>query len=231
MQSEANMRLSRPKSEPSRPVWVECHYPLISLGLTQTLRAAGYDYLLSGQNVPVGEGKLPSGVIYCPNGEEDVAQEVKRLQGLFTDVPILVLGPSVKDVSLARFALQAGARGFLHLEMQPSQIARALRLACQGEVVFPRNIVTHLIGEETPSELLSLTARQREILELVCDGLTNAEIARRLFLAEGTVKQHLRGAYKLLNVRSRVQAAALLRAHNPAGAIRGKDFQESNPLR
>jgi DNA-binding NarL/FixJ family response regulator len=232
MQSEANMRLSRPKSEPSRPVWVECHYPLISLGLTQTLRAAGYDYLLSGQNVPVGEGKLPSGVIYCPNGEEDVAQEVKRLQGLFTDVPILVLGPSVKDVSLARFALQAGARGFLHLEMQPSQIARALRLACQGEVVFPRNIVTHLIGEETPSELLlALTARQREILELVAQGLTNAEIARRLFLAEGTVKQHLRAAYKLLNVRSRVQAVALLRRHNPAGAIRGKDFQESNPLR
>jgi DNA-binding NarL/FixJ family response regulator len=60
--------------------------------------------------------------------------------------------------------------------------------------------------------LLALTCRQREILELVGEGLTNAGIARRLFLAEGTVKQHLRAAYKLLNVRSRVQAAALLRS-------------------
>jgi two-component system nitrate/nitrite response regulator NarL len=89
-------------------------------------------------------------------------------------------------------------------------------MSCQGEVVIPRDMVSNLIvGEGTPSELLlALTARQREILELVVEGLTNADIARRLFLAEGTVKQHLRTAYRLLNVKSRVQAAALLRSHN-----------------
>ncbi len=155
--------------------------------------------------------------IYVPRDKvvgEDVAREVTALQGLVPDASIVVLGLSSGDLPLAHAALRAGARGFLHLEMQPSQIARALRLACQGEVVFPRNMVTHLIGEETPPELPALTARQREILELVGEGLTNAQIARRLFLAECTVKQHLRGAYKVLDVGSRVQAVALLRSHN-----------------
>ena len=179
------------------------------------------------QKGPATEQKTPALAIYVPNDEdvgEDVARGVTALQGLVPDASIVLLGLSSGDLPLAHAALRAGARGFLHLEMQPSQIARALRLACQGEVVFPRELVPNLIGEETPPELPALTGRQREILELVGEGLTNAQIARRLFLAECTVKQHLRAAYKLLNVRSRVQAVALLRAHNRVGAIRGKGF-------
>jgi DNA-binding NarL/FixJ family response regulator len=179
------------------------------------------------QKGPAMESNTPSLAVYVPNDEdvgEDVARGVKSLQGLVLDASIVVFSLE-GDPSLAHAAFKAGARGFLHLGMQPSQIAHALRLACQGEVVFPRELVPTLIQEEPPpAELLALTGRQREILELVGEGLTNAGIARRLFLAEGTVKQHLRAVYKLLNVRSRVQAVALLRAHNRVGAIRGKDF-------
>jgi serine/threonine-protein kinase PknK len=84
--------------------------------------------------------------------------------------------------------------------MRPEQIARALRLASRGEVVVPRELVAGLVKGEEPSNLLALSARQREILELVAEGKSNAEIARQLFLAKGTVKQHLRAAYKLLGV-------------------------------
>jgi DNA-binding NarL/FixJ family response regulator len=59
--------------------------------------------------------------------------------------------------------------------------------------------------------LAALTPRQREILELVVEGLSNVEIGKRLFLTESTVKQHLRAAYKLLNVQNRTQAAKLFR--------------------
>ena len=175
------------------------------------------------------ERKTPALAIYVAKDEEvgeDVVRGVKSLQGLVLDASIVVLGLSSSNLPLVHAVFKAGARGFLHLGMQPSQIAQALRLACQGEVVFPREMVPNLIQEEeTPSaELLALTARQREILELVGEGLTNAQIARRLFLAECTVKQHLRAAYKLLDVRSRVQAVKLLRTHKGAGAIRGKDF-------
>jgi DNA-binding NarL/FixJ family response regulator len=85
--------------------------------------------------------------------------------------------------------------------------------------VFPRELITGLLRGEKYSNLLALTARQREILELVGEGLTNADIARRLFVAEGTVKQHLRATYKLLEVRSRTQAVEFLRSHNRAGAV------------
>jgi two-component system response regulator DevR len=191
--------------------------------MKQVLGAAGYE-VRSMQKGPAMEEESPSVVIYVPNNEgvgKDVAQGVKGLQGLAPDASIVVLGLSSSDLPLANAALRAGARGLVHLGMQPSQIARALRLVCQGEVVFPRELTTGLLRGEKYSTLLALTARQREILELVGEGLTNAEIARRLFLAEGTVKQHLRATYKLLEVRSRTQAVEFLWSHNRAGAMRG----------
>jgi DNA-binding NarL/FixJ family response regulator len=211
-----------PKTMTSETILLECPYPLITLGLQQVLRAAGYE-VRSGHKGPAMEAKTPALAIYVPNDEdvgEDVAQGVKSLQGLVLDASIVVLSLE-GDPSLAHAAFKAGARGFLHLGMLASQLTQAFRLACQGEVVFPRDLVPNLIQEETPPELLALTGRQREILELVGEGLTNAQIARRLFLAEGTVKQHLRATYKLLEVRSRTQAVEFLWSHNRAGAMRG----------
>ena len=98
------------------------------------------------------ESNTPSLAVYVPNDEdvgEDVARGVKSLQGLVLDASIVVFSLE-GDPSLAHAAFKAGARGFLHLGMQPSQIAHALRLACQGEVVFPRELVPTLIQEEPP---------------------------------------------------------------------------------
>ncbi len=114
--------------------------------------------------------------------------------------------------ALARSALQKGARGFVHVGMQPSQIRRAILMVRKGELVVPREIITDLIRQEAPVDILMLTPRQREILQLVAEGLTNAQIARRLFLSEYTIKQHLRAAYKLLGVRNRTQAVRLYRS-------------------
>ena len=70
------------------------------------------------------------------------------------------------------------------------------------------------MSEEEPANLGLLSARQREILGYVVEGLSNAEIARRLFLSESTIKQHLRTAYKLLGVSNRTEAANLFRRAN-----------------
>jgi DNA-binding NarL/FixJ family response regulator len=214
MLPESTVHTLYPNTITPETILLACPYPLVTLGLKQVLRAAGYE-VRSMKKGPAMEGESPSVVIYSPNNEasgEDVGQGVKSLQARVPNACIIVLGFSSSDLPLAHAALGAGARGLLYLGMQPSQIARALRLACQGEVVFPRELTTGLLKGEKYSALLALSARQREILELVGEGLTNAGIARRLFLAEGTVKQHLHGAYKVLNVRSRVQAAALLRS-------------------
>ena len=217
--NETNVRVLRTEPGIPGPIRVECPYPLVTVGLQQTLRAACDDIRHGQKGQRTGKqeqgGATPCCVVFCPKHEgvdEDVAGCVERLRHLYPDAPVLVLGFGV-DLRLARAALRGGARGFLHLGMQPSQIARALSLASEGETVFPRELVTGLINEEEPPDLLALTARQREVLGLVAQGLTNAEIARRLFLTEGTVKQHLRAAYKVLGVGSRVQAARLLGRH------------------
>ena len=212
------MNVHTSRREPVRPgtVWVECPYPLVTLGLQQTLQAAGYD--VRSDQEAVGEGETPSAVVYCPK-DEDVVGRVERLRRLFPDAPVLVMGFSASHPALARAALRGGARGFLHLGMQPSQIARAISLASEGETVFPRELLTGLINEEEPPDLMALTARQREVLGLAAQGLTNAKIARQLFLTEGTIKQHLRAAYKALGVKSRMQAARLLGRHEWSGRM------------
>jgi len=73
------------------------------------------------------------------------------------------------------------------------------------------------VSSEELVELDSLSHRQREILELVAQGLSNAQIAKKLFLTESTVKQHLRAAYKLLGVRNRTEAASIVRKTHDNG--------------
>ena len=198
--------VSRFGSKPLGAVWVKCPYPILNRGLAEILSAEAH--VLHGPRP--GPEETPSSVVYCPNGEV-IVQEVGRLKALASGAPVLVLGLS-NDLSLARSTLQAGARGFLHIGMPDTQIVRALHLAQKGQVVVPRELVTELISKEEPPDLLSLTARQREILNLVAEGMTNAQIAARLYLSEYTIKQHLRAAYKILNVRNRTEASRLLQS-------------------
>ena len=184
-----------------------CPYPVVRLGLVRVLEEEAEAYL--GRKPRADGTRPPSSVVLCSEGE-DLAGKVGHLGALAPGVPVLVMGLE-SDLALAREALRTGARGFLHVGMQPSHIVRAISLAQRGETVVPRELVTELIREEEPPDLLALTTRQKEILPLVAVGMTNAQIAGRLFLSEFTVKQHLRAAYKLLNVKNRTEAARLLR--------------------
>ena len=95
--------------------------------------------------------------------------------------------------------------------MELDQIARAVDGAHEGEIVAPRKLLEYLIANDDPADLEALTIRQREILQLVAQGLSNAQIAKDLFLSESTVKQHLRATYKVLGVSSdRKEAARLI---------------------
>ena len=201
-------------SSPLSPVWIQCYYSSIALGIGQALKEVGHDvhYISQRKDTTAAEQQQsPSSVIYFPedNGE-NIAQKVEHLQQIAPDAPILVLALAC-DLPLARAAVRAGARGFVHIGMQPSQIVRALFLASEGELVLPRELLNDLIEEESCSALLDLSPRQREILELVAEGLTNAQVAKRLFLSESTIKQHLRAAYKLLGVRNRTEATRLIK--------------------
>jgi DNA-binding NarL/FixJ family response regulator len=198
---------TEPEDKPLGVVQIECYYPVVTLALKEILK----------EEAEVQEGRKrhpgtehPSCVILCPNGK-DVALEVRRLRSSTPASALLVFEMRV-DPHLALKALRAGASGFIHAGMHPAQIVQAVRRASEGKgVVMHEGLLEELVTEESATDLTILTPRQQEIMQLVVEGLSNVEIAKRLFLTESTVKQHLRATYKLLKVQNRTQAAMLLR--------------------
>ena len=210
MGTAAVARLTQSDSKPLGTVRIECHYPVVTFALKEILKEEATVYE-AGHRPPGTEH--PSCVVLCPNGK-DIASEVRRLRASNPNTPVLLFDMHV-DSRLVPKDLLAEASGFLHAGMRPEQIVRAVRLASEREVAVPDGLLERdkPARQEDPAlaGLAALTPRQRQIVELACEGLSNAQIARHLFLTESTVKQHLRAAYKVLKVRNRMQAARFLR--------------------
>lgn len=201
-------RSERTDSAPLGLVWVDCPYPVVAAGLKSALEERARVHL--GTTPPVDA--VPSSAIFDTGGVVGLSEGIRRIQEVNPEISILVFSLHV-DLPLARAALRLGAQGFVHAGMEPEQIARAVEVAARGEVVAPRKLLEFLIANEDPADLDALTPRQRDILELVAEQLSNAEIAKRLFLSESTVKQHLRAAYKVLGVRDRKEAAKIVSSY------------------
>jgi DNA-binding NarL/FixJ family response regulator len=200
------MREPQDSPRPLGLVWVDCPCSVVSAGLVRALEKQAKVH--QGLNPP---GDVPSCIILCANSHERLSERMKFYQELSPDAPpIVIFGPQL-DLPLARDALQAGASGFVHAEMKPDQLVRALAVAARGELVAPRELLRYVLTRDHSGDLAALSARQREILGYVVEGLSNAEIGRRLYLSESTIKQHLRAAYKLLGVSNRTEAANLFR--------------------
>ncbi|MDF8263432.1 response regulator [Luteipulveratus flavus] len=119
-------------------------------------------------------------------------------------------------------ALRIGACGFMLKDAPADELARAVRVVAQGEALLAPSITKRLIAEATRrrssvpkhSRLLDgLTSREREVLELIAAGLSNAEIAGRLFVAEQTVKTHVSRVLTKLGLRDRAQAVVFAYEH------------------
>jgi len=112
-------------------------------------------------------------------------------------------------------ALRAGASGFLLKDVPADQLAHAIRVAAAGEALLAPSVTRRLIaafarptapGPVPVAGLGDLTPREVEVLTLLAEGLSNAEIATRLFVGEATVKTHVARILTKLGVRDRVQA-------------------------
>ena len=195
-----------PVGESQGTVWIYSPYPVVAAGLS-----GAFEEVLRvhhGRSAPAG-GVVPSCAIFDTGGVENLSEGIRRIQRVSLEIPILVFSLRL-DLPLARAALRLGARGFIHAGMELDQIARAAEVAAKGEIVVPRKILEYLVTNEEPADLDALTTRQREILELVARGFSNARIAKDLFLSESTVKQHLRATYKVLGVSDRKEAARFI---------------------
>lgn len=152
-----------------------------------------------------------------------------RMNGIDATAALLKAEPETKVLILTTFdldeyafaALRAGAAGFLLKDARPAELVEAIRTVARGDaVVAPRvtRRMLELFADRLPSagsssaddpRVESLTAREREVLEAVAEGLSNAEIAGRLYLSEATVKTHVAHLLDKLGVRDRVQAVVL----------------------
>jgi DNA-binding NarL/FixJ family response regulator len=190
-------------------VWVVTSYPLVAAGLEKALEGKA-DVRIGGDSVA---GSPSCVVLYADGMEEGLVDGMGRVRGLYPGVPLLVFGPRL-DLALAWAALKRGADGFVHAAMDREQVAKAVEVAEKGELVAPRELLRHLVThQEKGPDVGALSPRQREVLALVAEDLSNAEIAGRLYLSESTVKQHLRTAYKLLGARNRTEAARMVKDH------------------
>ena len=136
-----------------------------------------------------------------------------------TDAPRVLILTTFDLDEYVYAGLRAGASGFLLKDALAPELLSAVRVVASGEaVVAPtvtRRLIERFIGDQpesgvpAPAMLDVLTAREREVLTLIARGLSNAEIAQRLFLSEGTVKTHVSRVLAKLGLRDRLQAVIL----------------------
>jgi DNA-binding NarL/FixJ family response regulator len=144
----------------------------------------------------------------------DGLEATRRILG--RDDPVRVLIMTTFDLDEYVYeALRAGASGFLLKDIGRDELARAVRTVAAGEALFAPTVTRRLIdtyvqrGPDRPAQsesLQSLTTREREVLERVARGMSNAEIAADLIVGEATVKSHVANVLLKLDVRSRVHA-------------------------
>ena len=147
----------------------------------------------------------------------DGLEATRRLVDLGTSARILILTTFDLD-EYVYAAIRSGASGFLLKDVRPSQLVDAIRVVAEGEALLAPPVTKRLLErfaatlptpEERAPALATLTERERDVLELVAIGLSNAEIAARLFLGETTVKTHVSSLLRKLGLRDRVQAVVL----------------------
>lgn len=140
-------------------------------------------------------------------GELGGLRTLQLLKERHPDVRVLVL-TAYGDGESMRAALEGGADGFALKTEPPQQTVASIRQVCRGQLVFPLAARKWLLRGESPQDSTTPSARELEVLALVCEGLTNAQIAHRLRVSDNTVKFHLQNLYLKLNVRNRTEAAA-----------------------
>jgi len=156
--------------------------------------------------------------IHMPGGGITAAAEISSA---LAGTPVVMLTASEDDRDLFA-ALRAGASGYLVKGMDPARIGPALRSALAGETVLPKWLVQQVMAELQPAprrrlflpdrpKQVQLTEREAEILDLMAEGLSTEDMAKKLFVAPVTVRSHVAAVLKKLQVKDRESAVQLSR--------------------
>lgn len=198
----------------------------VLVGSVDSLAAAGMRALLAGiadlevvgqasgavQTVALARSIRPDVILFDAGaGAQEPAALLARLRAAGQETGVVVLGPSTSTAVAG--ALRSGVRGYLPRGATPEEMAAGVRAAAEGLVVMHPSLVEALTerwatpvleDSGTPDE--PLTAREREVLHLLAQGLANKQIAQRLSISEHTVKFHVGEVMAKLGAASRTEA-------------------------
>ncbi len=195
---------------------------LVRAGLCGILRAAP-DLAVVGeaatgeQAIALVQAEKPDVVLMDIRMPELDGIEATRRITATEDTKVLILTTFDLD-EYVYSALRGGASGFLLKDTPPRRLIDAVRTVAHGDALLAPAVTRRLIAHFTarppataarPAQLDVLTGREREVLALVADGLTNDEIARYLYISPGTAKTHVRHLLTKLDARDRVQLAII----------------------
>ncbi|GIF23347.1 DNA-binding NarL/FixJ family response regulator [Actinoplanes tereljensis] len=194
-------------------------HEVVRRGLVDLLQAAG-DIEVVGESgsaqeatrripafrpdVMILDGRLPDG------SGIDVCRDVRAID---SSIKGLIL-TSYEDDEALFAAIMAGASGYVLKQIRGTDLVDAVRRVAEGQSLLDPAITQRVLerirnGVEAPRELAGLTDQERRILEFIAEGLTNREIASRMFLAEKTVKNYVSHLLAKLGLERRTQAAVL----------------------
>jgi DNA-binding NarL/FixJ family response regulator len=157
----------------------------------------------------------------------DGVEATRRLRSVDPNIKVLMLTTYADDRSVID-ALRAGARGYLTKDAGAEEIRKALELVGQGQAAIDPSVQHHLleaiatapedpVAPANPELPDGLTPREAEVLSLIAQGLSNGEIAERLYVSETTVKSHINHLFAKTGVRDRAQAVTYAYRHGLAG--------------
>lgn len=190
-------------------------HPVVREGLRGMLDTApGLEVVGEASSGPQAEalcaGLLPDIVLMdlrMPGGGG--VESIRRIRAAGLPCRVVVLTTYESDSDILR-AVEAGASGYLLKDLgraELAELAEAVRAAARGETVLAPSVATRLVDRlRSVPELPRLSERETQVLRLVAEGCTNAEIGRRLFIGESTVKTHLLRAFGKLGVNDRTAA-------------------------
>ncbi len=202
--------------EPARVVTVPAWTApaALVLGGDDALRARSAELLTeAGFAVVSGPAEGEPGSLLVLIGEAaqlPLLRDIRHAAEQRPDACILAVVPSGARNTLSRRAILAGARGIVREDDVELALVPTARAILAGQLTVP----TALSRQIAPRPL---SHREKQIMALIVEGMTNQEIARRLFLAESTVKTHVSSAFRKLDVRSRAEAVA--RVQDPESAL------------
>lgn len=172
------------------------------VGTGATLAAARTLIATLRPDVVLLDHRLPDGL-----GVEAIVE----LKALHPAARIVVLTAAAEDSMLVA-ATEAGCAGFVLKTSPLEELVAAVRTAASGEMLVSSTLLTRLLSRlrhERDAPESVLTAREREILELIAEGLTNAAISERLFISVNTVRNHVQNILAKLGVHSKLEALSV----------------------